>query len=134
MVQLTQWDFVADLDRLLVSVAHEAGPRTMSGMAEAAASLVQRSRASDPTGLQRWLDDNAETLVGQQILVANVHAQQSPAIELPLAVRAWAAQHDDQNPAEAVAWLKENRPGLLRAWLLSRVEDLIAEEMTRRYL
>ena len=131
VIVLTQWDFAADLGGLLALVEHGAGPRTMSSMVQEVDVIVQRSRTDDPAGLERWFNDNAETLIGQQILVASVHAQRSPAIELPRVVRAWSAQTEDPTPAAAVAWLKEEYPGLLRAWLLCRVEDLIADEIAR---
>ena len=101
----------------------------MSSMIEEAAALAARSRSDDPAGLERWFNDNAEALIGQQILVADVHAHSNPLIDLPRVVHEWMAQPGHRTPAEAVAWLKEQHPGLLRAWLLSRVEDLIAEEM-----
>lgn len=128
---MTAWDFTADLQRLLASVKFDAGPRTMSSMVQAADELVQRSRADDPAGLERWFGDNAETIIGQQLLVANVHAQLAPGIDLPRVVHEWAAHSKDWTPAAAVAWLKEEHPGLLRAWLLSRVEELIADELAR---
>ncbi|WP_297344888.1 hypothetical protein [Amnibacterium sp.] len=34
-----------------------------------------------------------------------------------------------RDPAQAVAWLKEEHPGLLRAWLLNQVQDLISEQL-----
>jgi hypothetical protein len=128
---LTQWDFTANLEQLLASVERGDGPRSMSSMIQAAAALIQRSRRNNPTGLEGWLNDNADALIGQQILIANVHAQPSPATELPRALHQWAAQGEGRTPAQAVAWLKEEYPGLLRAWLLSRVEDLIGDEMAR---
>ena len=128
---MTQWDFTADVEHLLAQVEDGGAPRTMSSMVHAAYALVQRSRSADPPGLQRWLNDNAATLVGQQLLVANVHAQQDPRTALPRALDEWAARSEDRAPAAAVAWLKEEYPGLLRAWLLSRVEELIADEIAR---
>jgi hypothetical protein len=101
-------------------------------MVQAAEVLVRRSRAEDPAGLDGWFRDNAEALVGQQLLVANVHAQLSPAADLQSVLSEWAARSENSTPAAAVAWLKEEHPGLLRAWLLSRVEELIADELARR--
>jgi len=128
---VVQWDFSADLEQLVSLIDQGAGPRTMSSMAQSASSLIQRSRCDDPAGLERWFSENAEVLVAQQLLVANVHKQQSPATELPRVLREWAAHSEDQTPEAAVGWLKEEYPGLLRAWLLSRVADLIADELTR---
>jgi len=128
---VTQWDFTADVEHLLAQVEDGGALRTMSSMVDAAYALVDSSGGADPAGLQRWLNDNAATLVGQQLLVANVHAQQDPRTALPRALDEWAARSEDRAPAAAVAWLKEEYPGLLRAWLLSRVEELIADEIAR---
>jgi len=128
---VTQWDFTADLEHLLAQIEDGGAPRTMSSMVQAAHALVQRSRNADSPRLQQWLNDNAAMLVGQQLLVANVHAQQDPLTALPRALDEWAARSEDRTPAAAVAWLKEEYPGLLRAWLLSRVEELIADEIAR---
>jgi hypothetical protein len=100
----------------------------MSEMIDAASSVVEASHA-DPAALRRWLSENAETLVGQQILVTAVHSQRSPSVDLPRVLREWASQGDRVTAASAVEWLKEEHPALLRAWLLTRVEDLIAAEM-----
>jgi hypothetical protein len=100
----------------------------MSQMIEAAETVVRAGR-SDPAQLQRWLNDNAEVLVGQQILVSSVHAQLSAGTELPRVLRAWAAGVDLPTAAAAMDWLKEEYPALLRAWLLSRVEELLDAEL-----
>lgn len=129
---MTQWDFAANLDGLLASVeGGDRGPRSMSEMVQAAATLVQRSRSQDPHGFERWCNENADALVGQQLLIANVHSEKAPSSDLPRTLRDWVAQDPTRGPTEAVAWLKENHPGLLRAWLLSRVEDLVGQEMTK---
>lgn len=123
-----QWDFAANLTQLLDLAERGDGPQTMSELIAAASSVVQRSQA-DPTQLRRWLDDNAQALVGQQLLVTVVHGQESPGVELLRVLRKWVAQTDDRTAAAAVEWLKEEHPGLLRAWLLGRVEELIAAEL-----
>lgn len=126
---MTQWDFRADVERLLALTGQEGGQSTMSGIVEMAQSLVLRGRRDDPAGLARWFNDNAEMLVAQQILISTVHAQRSPATGLPRLLHEWAARSEIQAPHAAVEWLKEEHPALLRAWLLSRVEDLIAREL-----
>jgi DNA-binding HxlR family transcriptional regulator len=103
----------------------------MSQMVQAVDSLLEEGRAQ-PAQLQGWLSANLPNLIGQQILVASVHAQSSPSVELPKVLRAWAAQSDDPTAAAAIEWLKEEYPGLLRAWLLSRVEELIEHELDQR--
>ena len=100
----------------------------MTQMVEAVDSLLGAGR-SQPDELQRWLSDNLSALIGQQILVASVHAQSSPLVELPRVLRAWAAESNDPTAAAAVEWLKEEYPGLLRAWLLCRVEEMIDIEL-----
>lgn len=125
---MAQWDFSADVDRLLRSVETGRAPRSMSQMVEATRAVV-RADGSDPARLQAWLVANAEALVGQQLLAASVHAQPSPLTDLPRVLHEWTARADDPSAEAAVDWLKEEHPALLRAWLLARVEDLIAAEM-----
>ena len=79
---MAQWDFAADIADLLDRTNLGEGPRSMSEMIEAAQSVLGVGR-SQPTQLQRWLNDHAETLIGQQILVASVHAQSSPEHSCP---------------------------------------------------
>jgi hypothetical protein len=128
---LAQWDFQADIADLLRQIRLGAGPRSMAQMVEAVDSLLQAGR-SQPAELQRWLSDNLPALIGQQILVASVHAQFAPLVELPRVLRAWAAQSNDPTAAAAMEWLKEEYPGLLRAWLLCRVEELVGDELSKR--
>ncbi len=128
---MAQWDFQADIADLHRQIQLGAGPRSMSQMVEAVHSLLEAGRAQ-PAELQRWLSDNLPALIGQQILVASVHAQSSPLVELPRVLRAWAGQSNDPTAAAAMEWLKEEYPGLLRAWLLCRVEELIDDELGKR--
>jgi len=121
---VAQWDFAGDIADLLDRTNLGDGPRSMSEMIEAAQAVVRVGR-SHPAQLQRWLNDHAETLIGQQILVASVHAQSSPETELHRVLRAWRADAPSPTGAAALEWLKEEYPGLLRAWLLSRVEQLL---------
>ena len=79
---MAQWDFAGDIADLLDRTNLGDGPRSMSEMIEAAQAVVRVGR-SHPAQLQRWLNDHAETLIGQQILVASVHAQSSPETEPP---------------------------------------------------
>ncbi len=125
---MAHWDFAADVAGLLDKMRLGEGPRSMSQMIEAAEAVV-RSGRSHSSELQRWLNDNAENLIGQQILVASVGAQSSPETELPRVVRAWSRGAPRRTAAEAMEWLKEEYPGLLRAWLLSRVEELLDAEI-----
>lgn len=125
---MAEWDFRADVTGLLARVTGGSGPRTMSQMIEAAEAVV-RSGRSDPVAFGRWLDDNAETLIGQQILVASVHAQSSPQTHLVELLRDWQAGKDGCTAADALVWLREEHPPLLRAWLLGRAEGLIATVM-----
>lgn len=101
----------------------------MSQMVEAVDSLLEAGR-SRPAELQGWLSENLPSLIGQQILVASVHGQSSPLVELPRVLGAWAAQSNNPTAVAAVEWLKEEYPGLLRAWLLCRVEELIGDELS----
>ena len=126
---LAEWDFAADVADLLHQTERGEGPRSMAQMIEAAQTVVRAGR-SHPIELQTWLNDNAETLIGQQILVSSVHAQSSAATELPRVLRTWAASVDQPTATAAMEWLKEEYPGLLRAWLLSQVEGLLDAELT----
>jgi len=125
---VAQWDFQADIADLFRGIRTGAGPRSMSQMVHAVDSLLDAGQAQ-PAQLQAWVRENLPNLIGQQILVASVHAQSSPSVELPRVLREWAAQSDNPTAAAAMEWLKEEYPGLLRAWLLSRVEDLIDDEL-----
>jgi hypothetical protein len=59
-----------------------------------------------------------------------VHARVDEAGRLPERLRAWAsAQEERPSAADAVDWPRSEHPGLLRAWLLSRSEDLVAAEL-----
>ena len=127
---MAQWDFGVEVTRLLERTEHGNGPRTMTEIIGAASSVVAASHA-DPAALRRWLSENAEALVGQQILVTAVHSQQSPGADLPRVLQAWASQAGRVPASAAVEWLKEEHPALLRAWLLTRVEDLIAAEIAK---
>ncbi len=102
----------------------------MTEMIDVASSVVAACHA-DQGALRRWLSENAEILVGQQILVTAVHSQQSPGTDLPRVLQDWASQAGPVTACAAVEWLKEEHPALLRAWLLTRVEDLIAAEMAK---
>lgn len=125
---MVQWDFSADVDRLLRLAESGQAPRSMSQMVDATRAVVRPDR-SDPARLQSWLVANAEALVGQQLLAASVHAQPSPLTDLPRVLHEWRARADDPSASAAVSWLKEEYPALLRAWLLARVEDLVAAEL-----
>ena len=88
---MAEWDFQADIAGLLRQIQLGAGPRSMSQMVDAVDSLLEAGR-SPPVELQGWLRDNLPNLIGQQILVASVHAQSLPLVELPRVLRAWAAE------------------------------------------
>lgn len=126
---MTQWDFAVNLEQLLATAGLVTGPTSMPDIIRTASELVDRSRRHDPEGLHRWLDANADALVGQQLLIASVHVQPSPGADLPRVLGGWLDERGGATAAEAVAWLKESHPGLLRAWLLSRVDELIGAEM-----
>ncbi len=128
-VAMTQWDFAVNLEQLLTSAGQVGGPTSMLDMMRTASAVVAQSRRDDPAGLHRWLDENADALVGQQLLIASVHVQPSPGAALPRALNDWLEGRGSETATEAVAWLKENHPGLLRAWLLSRVDEMIAAEL-----
>ncbi len=125
---MTQWDFTADVSRLLEQTQHGDGPRSMTQMVEAVDALCPVGHAPGEE-LQSWLAENARDLIGQQVLVASVHAQSLPLDELPRVLHDWATSAEHPTATAAVVWLKEEYPGLLRAWLLSRVEGLVGAEL-----
>ena len=81
-------------------------------------------------GIPQSLVTRHESLRSGRALVASVHGQRSPEVDLPRVLHAWAAAADSSpSAADAMEWLKEEHPGLLRAWLLSRVEQLLDAEL-----
>ena len=126
---VTQWDFTVSLEQLLASAGLVRGPTSMPDIIRTASAVVEQSRRDDPEGLHRWLNANADALVGQQLLIASVHVQPSPGADLPRVLNDWLEGRGSATAVEAVEWLKESHPGLLRAWLLSRIDEMIAAEM-----
>jgi hypothetical protein len=128
---MTQWDFAAELDRLLDPADSSRRPESMAEIVELATALAERAR-TDPQSFQAWVADNALPLIGQHLLASSVHAQPDPERDLPRTLAEWAAGVAEPSAAAAVEWLKQEHPALLRAWLLTRVEELIADELGRR--
>jgi hypothetical protein len=130
---MAQWDFCANVDELVALSADGRGPRSMSAMLSAAREVVARLRAEDPAGLQKWLDDNADFLVAQQMLAGSVHAQQAASVQVSALLRDWSFGRTGTEPdgRSGAAWLREEHPAQLRAWLLSQVDRLVEGEITR---
>jgi hypothetical protein len=130
---MAQWDFCANVDELVALSADGRGPRSMSAMLAAAREVVARLRAEDPAALQEWLDANADFLIAQQMLATSVHAQRAASDDVSALLRDWifgraGAEADGRS---GVAWLREEHPAQLRAWLLSQVDRLVEGEITR---
>jgi hypothetical protein len=131
--RMAQWDFGANVDELVALSAAGRGPSSMAGMLTAAREVVARLRAEDPVALHEWLDANADFLIAQQVLAASVHAQQAAGDDVRLLLRDWL--HDRAGGAadagSGAAWLREEHPAILRAWLLSQVDRLVEDEITQ---
>jgi hypothetical protein len=131
--RMAQWDFCANVDELVALSSDGRGPTSMAEMLTAAREVVARLRAEDPIALHEWLDANADFIIAQQVLATSVHAQQAPSDDVSLLLRDWLY---DQAGTEAdapsgTAWLREEHPAILRAWLLSQVDRLVEDEITR---
>lgn len=133
---MTEWDFRADIAALMRAALDGKGPQTMSEMVAVAEQTVAYSTAQESRALDEWLHANATTLVGQQLLVYSVHSQTDVQDRFAAALREWAAanpagqQEVPSDPAPAVVeWMKERHPGLLRAWLLGKIEDLVRQAL-----
>jgi hypothetical protein len=105
----------------------------MAGMLTAAREVVARLRVEDPVALHEWLDANADFLIAQQVLAASVHAQQAAGDDVRLLLRDWLDDRarGDADAGSGAAWLREEHPAILRAWLLSQVDRLVEDEITR---
>jgi hypothetical protein len=131
--RMTRWDFSANVDELVALSADGRGPSSMAGMLTAAREVVARLRAEDPAALHEWLDANADFLIAQQVLAASVHAQQAADDDVRLLLRDWLYDRagGGADAGSGAAWLREEHPAILRAWLLSQVDRLVEDEITR---
>jgi hypothetical protein len=101
--------------------------------AVAAQQVVARLRAEDPVALHEWLDANADFLIAQQVLATSVHAQHAASDDVRLLLRDWLYDRarTEADARSGAAWLREEYPAILRAWLLSQVDRLVQDEITR---
>ncbi len=133
---MTEWDFCADVDALLSLSLDGRGPVAMTEIMDTAAATVDRLGAQAPESLSSWLHADAVTLLAQQLLVASVHSQVDVDERFDQAVSQWrnqVAHHSDKGSDEqtqsALDWLRENQPGLLRAWLLTQLPALVGRRI-----
>ena len=133
---VAEWDFCADVDAVVSLSLEGRGPLSMSETVQAAASTITRLEEQAPQALTGWLHANATVLLAQQLLVASVQSQRQVEDRLHAALTDWrqtvmdpAVPTDTGGVSEAPEWLRENRPGLLRAWLLSRLPALLRSEL-----
>jgi hypothetical protein len=105
----------------------------VSAMLSAAREVVARLRAEDAVALQQWLDANADFLIAQQVLATSVHAQQAASDDVSALLRDWISGRaaTEADGRSGVAWLREEHPAQLRAWLLNQVDQLVEDEITR---
>lgn len=130
---MAQWDFCANIDELVALSADGRGPSSMAEMLAAAREVVAQLRARDPVALHEWLDSNADVIIAQQVLATSVHAQKTAGDDVSLLLRDWLYDRADTeaDARSGAAWLREEYPAILRAWLLSQVDRLIEDEITR---
>ncbi len=133
---MAEWDFRADIDTLMGAALNGKGRQSMTETVAAADQIVTYSTAQGPGDLEKSLLHNASMLVGQQLLVLSVHSQRDILTRFRAALGQWADEGDtgDHNDisdkaSPAVEWLKERYPGLLRAWLLSQIDNLVREAL-----
>lgn len=131
---MTKWDFCADVDALVSLSLDGRGPVAMTEIMDTAAATVDRLGEQTPESLSSWLHANAVTLLAQQLLVASVHSQVDVDERFDQAVSQWrnqVANHSDKGGDEqsALDWLRANRPGLLRAWLLTQLPSLVGRRI-----
>jgi hypothetical protein len=104
----------------------------MAEMLAAAQQVVARLRAENPVALHQWLDANADLIIAQQVLATSVHAQQAASDDVSLLLRDWLYDRvGTEDAMSGAAWLREEYPAILRAWLLSQVDRLVEHEITR---
>jgi hypothetical protein len=129
---MAQWDFCANVDELVALSADGRGPTSMAEMLTAAREVVARLRAENPVALHQWLDANADLIIAQQVLATSVHAQQAASDDVSLLLRDWLYDRvGTEDAMSGAAWLREEYPAILRAWLLSQVDRLVEHEITR---
>jgi hypothetical protein len=129
---MAQWDFCANVDELVALSADGRGPTSMAEMLTAAREVVARLRAENPVALHQWLDANADLIIAQQVLTTSVHAQQAASDDVSLLLRDWLYDRvGTEDAMSGAAWLREEYPDILRAWLLSQVDRLVEHEITR---
>jgi hypothetical protein len=112
-------DHDGHVDAVVQNAWRGDGPRTGTQILAAAQAVVD---GTDPDTLNRWLRDNAVTLIAQQLLVASVHSQQ----HVEARVSTILVTSDTDDPATIVERLIEEYPGLLRAWLMQQAVPLVA--------
>jgi hypothetical protein len=129
---MAQWDFCANVDELVALSTDGRGPTSMAEMLAAAQQVVARLRAENPVALHQWLDANADLIIAQQVLATSVHAQQAASDDVSLLLRDWLYDRvGTEDAMSGAAWLREEYPAILRAWLLSQVDRLVEHEITR---
>jgi len=130
---MAQWDFCANVDELVALSTDGRGPSSMAEMLAAAREVVARLRAQDPVALHEWLDANADVIIAQQVLATLVHAQKTASDDVSLLLRDWLYDRagTEADARSGAAWLREENPAILRAWLLSQVDRLVEDEITR---
>lgn len=118
-------DFDASVDELDERAWNGEGPQTFSDIVATAERLA---RETAPEVLTAWLRHHAVSLIGQHLLVAAVNTQRDVEARFSALLR-------ESGPVDAetlVERLKEEHPGLLRAWLMQQLPPLVAARLGER--
>ena len=118
-------DFDASVDELAERAWNGEGPQSFSDIVATAERLA---RETDPEVLTAWLRHNAVPLIGQHLLVAAVNTQRDVEERFSALLR-------EAGPVDAetfVERLKEEQPGLLRAWLMQQLTPVVAARLGER--
>ena len=118
-------DFDASIDELDERAWNGEGPQTFSDIVATAERLA---RETDQEVLTAWLRHHAVSLIGQHLLVAAVNTQRDVEAR-------FSALLTEAEPVDAEAFverLKEEQPGLLRAWLMQQLTPLVAARLGER--
>jgi hypothetical protein len=118
-------DFDASVDELNEQAWNGDGPQTFADIVATAERVVQET---DNEVLTAWLRENAVPLIGQNLLVAAVNTQR----DVEARFSTLLAQAETVDAEAFVERMKEEQPGLLRAWLLQQLVPLVAARLKDR--
>lgn len=128
----TPWDFEAAINELLVLQGTDGAWKRWDDLRDAAEQVVTKGKTSGAGGLRAWLEENAEALIGQQLLVRAVHRKRDAQADMTCVLHDWISKAPvGATPSDAVAWLQREEPALMRAWVLTLLPELVGRELKR---